>query len=177
MSCDEGGDPPCWAHLFDDDVECAPDQLPEERSDAQPAVSFGTVRCVARELRTFLTFQQGAATAALDLYRSTFDDFELVSIAHYGPEGPGPDGTVMAATFRLAGSAFGCADSPIDHAWGFTPAVSLWIECADDAEQQRLFDSLSKDGQVYMPLDGYGFSRRFGWVGDPFGVTWQLNLD
>jgi uncharacterized glyoxalase superfamily protein PhnB len=29
---------------------------------------------------------------------------------------------------------------------------------------------------VFMPLDDYGFSTRFGWVGDPHGVTWQLNL-
>ena len=31
-------------------------------------------------------------------------------------------------------------------------------------------------GQVLMPLDNYGFSARFGWVADRFGVSWQLNL-
>ena len=35
---------------------------------------------------------------------------------------------------------------------------------------------LGDGGRVYMPVGGYGFSTRFGWVGDPFGVTWQLNL-
>ena len=54
--------------------------------------------------------------------------------------------------------------------------MSLWIECDDDAELERLFGRLSDGGQVFMPLDGYGFSTRFGWVGDRFGVTWQLNL-
>ena len=131
---------------------------------------------MTRGLRTFLTFQGGAATGALDLYRDVFDDFELVEIDHYGATDPGPEGTVRSARFRLAGNDLSCSDSPVDHAWGFTPAVSLWIDCDDGKELQRLFDRLSDGGVVYMPLDDYGFSARFGWVGDPFGVTWQLNL-
>jgi predicted 3-demethylubiquinone-9 3-methyltransferase (glyoxalase superfamily) len=131
---------------------------------------------MTQELRTFLTFQGGAATAALDLYRTVFDDFELIEIEHYGPDDIGPEGTVKMAKFRLASSEFSCADSPIDHAWGFTPAVSLWIDCDDVAELERLFDRLSDGGNVFMPVDDYGFSRRFGWVGDRHGVTWQLNL-
>jgi predicted 3-demethylubiquinone-9 3-methyltransferase (glyoxalase superfamily) len=127
-------------------------------------------------IRTFLTFQGGTATSALDLYADVFDDFEIISISHYGPAGPGSEGTVMAAQFRLAGGEFSCADSPVDHAWGFTPAVSLWIDCDDADEQARIFDRLADGGQVFMPLDDYGFSTRFGWVGDRHGVTWQLNV-
>jgi predicted 3-demethylubiquinone-9 3-methyltransferase (glyoxalase superfamily) len=129
-----------------------------------------------RELRTFLTFQGGAATSALDLYRDVFDDFELLAADHYGPDDIGPEGTVKIAKFRLAGGEFSCADSPVTHQWGFTPAVSLWVECNDEPELQRLFDRLSEGGMVYMPIDNYGFSTRFGWVGDRFGVTWQLNM-
>ncbi len=99
-------------------------------------------------LRTFLTFQDGAATAALDLYRDVFDDFELIEIDHYGQGDSGPQGTVKAARFRLADSEFSCADSPIGHEWGFTPAVSLWIDCDDNSELERLFDRLSDDGEV-----------------------------
>ena len=36
-------------------------------------------------LRTFFTFQGGVATAALDLYRDVFDDFELIDVELYGP--------------------------------------------------------------------------------------------
>ena len=43
-------------------------------------------------------------------------------------------------------------------------------------ELERLFDRLADGGEVFMPLAGYGFSTRFGWVGDRHGVTWQLNL-
>jgi predicted 3-demethylubiquinone-9 3-methyltransferase (glyoxalase superfamily) len=126
-------------------------------------------------LRTFFTFQGGVATAALDLYRGVFDDFELIDVERYGPNDVGTEGTVKVARFRLAGGDFSCADSPVRHAWDFTPAVSLWIDCEDSAELERLFHRLSDGGQVFMPLDDYGFSARFGWVGDPYGVTWQLN--
>jgi len=131
---------------------------------------------MTRELRTFLTFQGGVASAALDLYGEIFEDFELIETARYGSGEGGPEGTVKVAKFRLAGTNFSCADSPVTHQWGFTPAVSLWIECKDNDELQRLFDRLGDGGNVYMPLDNYGFSTRFGWVGDRFGVTWQLNL-
>ena len=127
-------------------------------------------------LRTFLTFQGGAATAALEFYGDIFHDFELVAIENYGPGDIGPEGTVKVAKFRLAGSDLSCADSPVRHDWGFTPAVSLWIDCNDGIELQRLFDRLSEGGNVFMPLDNYGFSTRFGWVGDRYGVTWQLNV-
>ena len=100
---------------------------------------------MTRELRTFLTFQGGAASGALDHYRDVFDDFELIEIDHYGPRDGGPEGTVKVAKFRLADSEFSCADSPVDHVWGFQPAVSLWIECNDVAELEQLFDRLSDE--------------------------------
>jgi predicted 3-demethylubiquinone-9 3-methyltransferase (glyoxalase superfamily) len=131
---------------------------------------------MTQELRTFLTFQGGKARAALDLYRQVFDDFELIEIDLYGPGDVGPEGTVKVARFRLAGVEFSCADSPISHDWDFTPAVSLWVDCDDQGELHRLFAELGQEGQTFMPLDDYGFSRRFGWVADRFGVTWQLNL-
>lgn len=139
-------------------------------------VTSVSVDRMTQGLRTFFTFQGGVGTAALDFYRDVFDDFELLDIEHYGPDGPGPENTIEVARFRLAGAELSCSDSPIRHQWDFTPAVSLWIDCDDEAELQRLFDRLSDGGTVFMPLDDYGFSTRFGWVGDPFGVTWQLNL-
>lgn len=34
---------------------------------------------------------------------------------------------------------------------------------------------LMSEGQAYMPLKSYPFAERFTWVGDHFGVTWQLS--
>jgi predicted 3-demethylubiquinone-9 3-methyltransferase (glyoxalase superfamily) len=39
-----------------------------------------------------------------------------------------------------------------------------------------LYVKLSENGRAFMPLDNYGFSSKFGWVEDRFGVSWQLNL-
>jgi predicted 3-demethylubiquinone-9 3-methyltransferase (glyoxalase superfamily) len=62
------------------------------------------------------------------------------------------------------------------HEFSLTPAFSLFVECASDEEIERLFAALGDGGATLMPLGAYGFSRRFGWVNDRFGVSWQLNL-
>ncbi|MMZ69472.1 3-demethylubiquinone-9 3-methyltransferase [compost metagenome] len=69
-----------------------------------------------------------------------------------------------------------CIDSYVKHAFSFTPAISLFVECESDEEIERTFAKLLDGGTVYMPLGAYPFSSKFGWVGDKFGVTWQLNL-
>ncbi|YAL84481.1 VOC family protein [Dermacoccaceae bacterium W4C1] len=126
----------------------------------------------------FLTFQPGrgqSAAAAMAFYVEVFDGAEVVSDHRFGADGPGREGTVMAAEFVVAGQRIKCSDSFVDHEWDFTPAVSLWVDLADDAELHRIFDRLAEGGTVFMPVDDYGFGL-FGWVGDRFGVTWQLAL-
>jgi predicted 3-demethylubiquinone-9 3-methyltransferase (glyoxalase superfamily) len=54
--------------------------------------------------------------------------------------------------------------------------MSLFVDCENAAEVDRLFAGLSEGGQVMMPLDAYPFSPRFAWVADKFGVSWQLYL-
>lgn len=126
----------------------------------------------------FLTFQPAkgqTADAAMDLYLSVFEDGEVVAL-HRHPDGSPGAGTVMLAEFVVAGQRIRCSDSFVEHEWDFTPALSVWVTCSSEEEQQRILDGLGADGQVYMPLDDYGFGR-FAWVGDRFGVTWQLALD
>lgn len=112
----------------------------------------------------------------MGFYVSLFDDAEIVGITRYGADGPGAEGSVQHATFSLAGEQFMCIDSPARHDFTFTPAVSLFVQCADEAEIDRLYAALGQQGAELMPLGDYGFSRRFGWVNDRFGVSWQLNL-
>jgi uncharacterized glyoxalase superfamily protein PhnB len=55
-------------------------------------------------------------------------------------------------------------------------ARDLQRHLANEQEIDSLFARLSEGGQVMMPLGSYGFSRKFAWVSDLFGVSWQLNL-
>ena len=128
-----------------------------------------------QKITTFLMFE-GGAEEAMNFNLSLFDDAEVVAITRYGAEGPGPEGSVMHATFALAGQQIMCSDSFVHHQFSFTPSVSLFVDCADEAELERLYTALSEKGAVLMPLGEYGFSRKFGWVNDRYGVSWQLNL-
>lgn len=62
------------------------------------------------------------------------------------------------------------------HDFTFTPSISLFVECESEMELEVAYQALSAGGELLMPLDNYGFSTRFGWVNDRFGVSWQLNL-
>jgi predicted 3-demethylubiquinone-9 3-methyltransferase (glyoxalase superfamily) len=130
-----------------------------------------------QKITTFLMFE-GNAEEAMTFYLSLFDDAEVVSITRYTADGPGhgKEGTVQHATFSLAGQQYMCIDSPAHHEFTFTPAMSLFVQCADEPELDRLYAALAEGGKELMPLGDYGFSAKFGWVDDRFGVSWQLNL-
>ena len=129
-----------------------------------------------KQIVPFLMFQGGDAEKAMTFYTSLFDDGQIVDTSRYGPGGPGPEGTVQVARFSLAGQQFLCSDSFIAHEFSFTPSFSVWIETDSEDELERIFAALADGGKQLMPLDDYGFSRRFGWVNDRYGVSWQLNL-
>lgn len=128
-----------------------------------------------QKITTFLMFE-GKAEAAMNLYTSIFDQSEITSIQRYGANEAGAEGTVMHATFSLHGQEFMCIDSYVKHGFTFTPAISLYVMCDTEAEIDRVFQTLSQDGSVLMPLAAYPFSQKFGWVADKYGVSWQLNL-
>lgn len=128
-----------------------------------------------QKVTTFLMFE-GKAEEAMNFYTSLFPDSAIQSISRYGPEGPGPEGSVIHATFTLAGQELMAIDSAIKHDFTFTPAMSLYIICQSEAEIDELFARLSEGGGVLMPLDAYPFSPKFAWVADRFGVSWQLTL-
>jgi predicted 3-demethylubiquinone-9 3-methyltransferase (glyoxalase superfamily) len=128
--------------------------------------------------RPFLMFE-GRAEQAMTFYVSLFPDSQLLNLERFGPDGPGgPDkaGTVLRGLIRVGGLDVMCFDSPVKHAFTFTPSVSLFVDFGDEAGLRRVAAALSEGGQALMPLDNYGFSRLFVWLNDRYGVSWQLNL-
>jgi predicted 3-demethylubiquinone-9 3-methyltransferase (glyoxalase superfamily) len=119
---------------------------------------------------------QGNAEEAMNYYTSLIDDSAITHIVRYGPDEPGDEGSVKQAVFTLKGQEFMCIDSNIKHEFTFTPSFSIYVTCDTDEEVSRLYEQLSSGGSVLMPLSDYGFSKKFGWVADKFGVSWQLNL-
>ncbi|HEY8918776.1 MAG TPA: VOC family protein [Chitinophaga sp.] len=128
-----------------------------------------------QKITTFLMFE-GQAEAALNFYISLFKDSKVINISRYGPNEMGAEGSVMHATFSLNGQQFMAIDSNVKHGFTFTPAISLYVTCETEQEIDTLFAQLSAGGKVMMPLGKYPFSNKFGWVGDQFGVSWQLSL-
>ena len=126
-------------------------------------------------VRPFLMFE-GKAEAAMQLYVSVVPGSEILEIKRYPAGGPGAEGSVMLATFSVAGQVVLCTDSPVTHGFTFTPSFSFFVECESREQFDGLWSALADGGGVMMPPDTYGFSQHFGWLSDRFGVSWQLNL-
>jgi predicted 3-demethylubiquinone-9 3-methyltransferase (glyoxalase superfamily) len=132
-------------------------------------------RIMTQEIFTFLMFE-GKAEEAMNFYVSLFPGASVTGITRYSAGQMGKEGSVMYARFTLAGQQFMCIDSPAEHGFTFTPSMSIYVECAVEAEVDALFAALSEGGQVFMPLGSYPFSPKYGWLADRYGVSWQLSL-
>jgi predicted 3-demethylubiquinone-9 3-methyltransferase (glyoxalase superfamily) len=135
---------------------------------------------------TFLTFvgdQCGKAEEAINFYISIFPNSKIKSITKYSKgEAGGTPELIKHGIFTLNGTEYMVSESNYNHAWSFTPGVSMFVECSSEKEIDTLFDKISSNGgQVMVPLENYetgdyGFGKKFGWCEDQFGISWQLNL-
>jgi len=145
---------------------CQPEQ--SETMQANP---------MTKSIRPFLMFQDGRAEEAINRYIEVFGDARIVFMQRYGENPVGaPEGSIQHAVFEIYGQRIGVTESPIKHPFDFTPAVSLFVDFDSAEELDRVFAALSEGGFVMMPLDNYGFSERFAFIQDRYGVSWQLNL-
>jgi len=112
--------------------------------------------------------------SAAKFYASLFDDSKIGTIRRFGDAGPGPKGQVMTLSFQLDGLTFMALNGG-PH-FTFTPAISFFVTCSTEKQINALWKKLSEGGKVYMELQKYPFSEKFGWAGDKYGLTWQLHL-
>jgi uncharacterized glyoxalase superfamily protein PhnB len=119
----------------------------------------------------FLMFQ-GEAAAALALYETSIPGARVEEPAGESQSG----GQAAVATLVIGDLTVRVFDSPVKHAFTFTPAFSLFLDFTEEAELRAVAAALGERGQVLMPLDSYDFGPLFTWLVDRFGVSWQLNL-
>jgi len=107
------------------------------------------------KITPFLWFD-GNAAEAIAFYQSVFPASKVLSTM------PGPDGTIMGATFELEGQRFMALNGGPHYK--FTPAISMFVNCKTQAEVDDLWGKLGDGGR----------KDRCGWLQDRFGLSWQI---
>ena len=130
---------------------------------------------------TYLLFvgeQNGKAEEAINLYTSLFRNSGVKHMEYFKAGEPGgEEGNVKQAIFTLDGQEYRAMDGGVGHQFSFTPVVSVFVTCESEEEIDTLWQKLLEGGSALMPLGDYGFSKKFGWLNDKYGMSWQLNLE
>lgn len=130
------------------------------------------------KISPFLWFNDQAEAAA-NFYVSLFKNSQIGFVARFqGKEvekvSGRPDGSVMTVMFQICGMNFTALNGgPV---FTVNPSISFAVNCETEAEIDGLWAKLMDGGKALMPLQEYPFSKKFGWVQDKFGVSWQLIL-
>jgi predicted 3-demethylubiquinone-9 3-methyltransferase (glyoxalase superfamily) len=102
------------------------------------------------------------AEDAARFYTSVFPNSRIVDVQRYGSAGPREEGLVMIVAFELDGTRFLALNGGPE--FTFSEAISFEVECADQAEVDRYWTTLSEGGE----------EGPCGWLKDRFGVSWQI---
>lgn len=83
-----------------------------------------------------------------------------------------PSGSVEIVTFELLGYAFmAMSAGPF---FKFNPSISFHVKCKTVEEVEAVWEKLCSGGTVLMEVGEYPFSKRYGWIQDKYGVSWQV---
>lgn len=117
-----------------------------------------------------LWYDKEAREAAL-LYIKLFDQSKLLDATVIEDT---PSGDAEMVSFELAGQQFEAISAgPF---FKFNPSISLMVACDSVEEVNAKWEVLSEGGTELMPLGEYPFSKRYGWIQDRYGLSWQLIL-
>ena len=114
-----------------------------------------------QNITPFLWFDSNAEEA-VNFYVSIFKNSKVGTVTRYGEAGPGPNGSVMTASFQLGGQEFVALNGGPQ--FKFTPAISFVVNCETQQEVDEFWDQLSAGGRT----------DQCGWLQDKFGVSWQI---
>jgi predicted 3-demethylubiquinone-9 3-methyltransferase (glyoxalase superfamily) len=107
----------------------------------------------------------GKAAEAADFYLSVFTNTQRGITALYGSEdAPDKEGDVMFSDILLEGQWFALMDSARMHDFTFNEAISLIVQCKDQAEIDYYWNKLSAVPEA----------EQCGWLKDKYGVSWQV---
>ncbi|MGB1322301.1 MAG: VOC family protein [Vibrio gallaecicus] len=124
-------------------------------------------------------FFGGRCAEALEFYRKCFGGVivskQLFKDAPLVVEGANPE-WIMHAEFEAFGMKLMMSDGVnAKELQGNNLALSLVTD--DTANQEMLFEKLSVNGRVMMPLADTFWGAKFGKVEDQFGIRWMLHCD
>ena len=114
-----------------------------------------------QKITPFLWFDDNAEEA-INFYTSIFKNSKIIEMSRFPPNGPGPAGKLMSATFELEGQQFMALNG--GPTFKFTEAISLFVDCKTQAEVDELWEKLSAGGE----------KSQCGWLKDKFGLSWQV---
>lgn len=128
------------------------------------------------------------AKEAVDFYVSLFPDSKIISTVYYpktAEEGLADfqkdfAGKELSIDFQLGGMKFTAINGGPD--FKFNSSISFMVNFDPSRDEKahekldELWEKLAQGGKVLMPLDEYPYSKRYGWVQDKYGLTWQLIL-
>ncbi len=102
------------------------------------------------------------AKEAAEFYCSVFPDAKI------------EDSNPMVTLWSSGGEQFMCLNGGPD--FKPNPSISFYTVFEKEEELQQVWDKLIAEGKASMPLDRYPWSKRYGWVEDKYGVSWQLDM-
>jgi predicted 3-demethylubiquinone-9 3-methyltransferase (glyoxalase superfamily) len=102
------------------------------------------------------------AEEAVEHYLGIFKNGKVLEATRYGDAVPALKGKVLTMRFVLEGQEFLALNAGPQ--FPFTEAISISVDCADQAEVDRLWARLSEGGST----------GQCGWLKDKFGLSWQV---
>lgn len=111
------------------------------------------------------------AKEAATFYVSLFENSKILNVNVIENT---PSGDAEFVTFELDGMEFQAISA--GPYFKFNPSISLMVACESVEEVNTKWEALSEGGTELIPLGEYPFNKRYGWVQDRYGLSWQLML-